>query len=116
MEPNTLDVGRQCRHLKTQNTPALYRVHAVLVKGAGGDHSFSHSAVCNTRKQHPQRVSESKRTGAETAENKPKLYKKLFFNSLYLAPQNLIGPSALPGLVPPHWTVYNGSWSSEINE
>lgn len=36
--------------------------------------------------------------------------------SLYLAPQNLIGPSALPGLVPPDWAVYNGSWSSEINE
>ncbi len=35
---------------------------------------------------------------------------------LYLAPQNLIGPSALPGLVPPNWAVYNDSWSSEINE
>ncbi len=35
--------------------------------------------------------------------------------SLYLAPQNLIGPSALPVIVPHNFGVYNVSWSSEIN-
>ena len=44
-----------------ENAPALYRSHAVLVKGMGFfDHSFSHSAVWNTWKQRLQRVTESK--------------------------------------------------------
>ena len=46
------------------------------------DHIFSHSAAWNIWRQCVQRVTESKWSGAETAQNKWKLCKKSFLTSL----------------------------------